>query len=228
MPVGLRRRHARRSPRARSADNKDRWLVDARSRDRQDARSSTRCTTTRGCAKPAARRIAACEFLPDNQRASGSCPSATAGCTSTRSTSRADGAKAEQLTIGQVGNRPRAELSPRRQEVLPHHAPKCIRASATLHHAGRRRRAHAAHDDDRLERGGRCRRTRRRSALVYSYSTKPPEVYVMPNRAGRRGAAGHDHADRGVARRSSGSTRRSSPTRRATASTSTRGSSRRR
>ncbi len=36
--------------------------------------------------------------------------------------------------------------------------------------------------------------------LVYSYSTKPPEVFVMPNRAGRGGDAGDDVADGGVAR----------------------------
>ena len=65
-------------------------------------------------------------------------------------------------------------------------------------------------------------------AIVYWYTTKPPELYVMPFAAGARGDAGHDDADRGVPRTSSGSTRRSSPTRRATARTSTRGSSRRR
>ena len=36
--------------------------------------------------------------------------------------------------------------------------------------------------------------------LVYSYSTKPPEVFVMPNTPGAAGEAGHDDADGGVAR----------------------------
>ena len=35
--------------------------------------------------------------------------------------------------------------------------------------------------------------------LVYSYSTKPPEVYVMPNTPGRAGPADHHDADRRVA-----------------------------
>ena len=45
-------------------------------------------------------------------------------------------------------------------------------------------------------------------ALVHSYSNKPPEVYLMPNRAGRGGAAGDDDADRRSGGRSTGSIRR--------------------
>ena len=36
--------------------------------------------------------------------------------------------------------------------------------------------------------------------LIYSYSTKPPEVFIMPNTPGAHGDAGHDHANGGVAR----------------------------
>ena len=49
---------------ARSADNKDRWLVTVDPETRQDARSSTCCTTMRGCGRaagPAARRV---QFVP--------------------------------------------------------------------------------------------------------------------------------------------------------------------
>ena len=62
--------------------------------------------------------------------------------------------------------------------------------------------------------------------IVYSYSNKPPEVFLMANAPGATRHADHDDADSGVAGRSSGSTPRSSPTRRATGSTSTRVSSR--
>ena len=44
--------------------------------------------------------------------------------------------------------------------------------------------------------------------LIYSYSTKPPEVFVDAEPPGRAGDAGHDVADGGVARRSTGLTRR--------------------
>ena len=55
--------------------------------------------------------------------------------------------------------------------------------------------------------------------LVYSYSTKPPEVYLMPNRPGADGDAGDDDADRGMAVVQVGRAAARSPTRRATAST---------
>ena len=44
--------------------------------------------------------------------------------------------------------------------------------------------------------------------LVYSYSTKPPEVYVMPNTPGAAAKQVTTTPDGGVARRSSGSIRR--------------------
>ena len=60
--------------------------------------------------------------------------------------------------------------------------------------------------------------------LVFSYSTKPPEVYVMPNAVGAQPIQVTTTHDRGLASRSSGSIPRSSPSRPATVWTSTPGS----
>ena len=133
----------------------------------------------------------------------------------------------EAADVRQVGDHERVARA-RRQEVLHHEHRGASRASGTSTRVP-------------LDGGARTKITSMTGSndaevspdestlgLVYSYSTKPPEVFVMAEHARRRGDAGHDDADGRMARRSTGSIRRSSRSRRATASTSTRGSSRRR
>ena len=81
--------------------------------------------------------------------------------------------------------------------------------AARLHDAGRRRRAHEAHHDDRIERR-RDLAGRLDVGLVYSYSNKPPEVYVMAEPPGRgRRSRSTTTPDARSGGRSSGSIRRS-------------------
>ena len=126
---------------ARSADNKDRWYRHARPRDREDARGRH---AARRRLDPGSRggRSRACEFLRDTP-ACGSSRSVTAGCTSTRWTSRPT-AQGEAADVGQVGDhrgRPRRPTAGRSTSRRPKNHPG--RASPLLAR-DRRRRAHAS------------------------------------------------------------------------------------
>ena len=175
--------------------------------------------------RPAA--VAGVEFLPDNQRIWFLSERDGWMHLYTLDVGGAD-AQAEAADVGQVGDHGRGAVA-RRQEVLPHDHRSPSRASGISTSlpvdGGARTQDHV---DDRLERGGRL--ARRIDARRWSTptATSRPRCIVMPNTAGRAGEAGHDDADRRSGGRSSGSIRRSSPSRRATASTSTRGCSRRR
>ena len=135
-------------------------------------------------------------------------------------------AEAEAADDGQVGDRvgrPRA----RREEVLRHHHRGASRRAAPLHGAARRRRADEDHVDDRLERRRRlARRVDARPGLLLQHQA----ARSVPDaeHAGREGDSRSRRRRPRSGARSTGSIRRSSRSRRATASTSTRGCSRRR
>ena len=167
--------------------------------------SSTRCRTRRGCARRVPESDVTLEFLPDNRRIwflserDGWMHLYTLDVA-------AEGAKAKQLTERQVGSERRGSVA-RRHAVLHHHERGPSRASGTStpsrSTAARGRRSR----DGRLERGRGSHPTNRRSALVYSYSNKPPEVFVMANRrAPRRGRSPRRRPRSGA--RSTGSIRR--------------------
>ena len=168
--------------RARSADNKDRWFVTL-----DPETGKTRVVDTLHDdawireAGGGLRRRRPSSSCPTTS-ASGSSPSATAGCTSTRSTSSARRAKPEQLTSGKW-EITRAELSRdgRKFYITTTEVHPGERHLYTLPIDGGARtkittmtgsnQAEVSPDDSTL-------------GLVYSYSNKPPEVFLMPNTAG--------------------------------------------
>ena len=181
---------------ARSARQQGSLARDPRRRRPARRRSSTRSTTTRGSAKPGRRGHRAWSSCPTTS-ACGSSRSATAGCTSTRSTSPPSGAKPAQLTSGKW-EVTAAELSRdgRRFYITTTEVHPGERQLYTLPIDGGARTkltsmtgsnaAEVSPDDSTL-------------GLVYSYSNKPPEVFVAANRPGAPATAGHDDADRRVA-----------------------------
>ena len=107
---GFRRRQAGRGG-ARSADNKDRWLVTLDPETGQDESHRRCCTTTPGCGKAAAGSAASSvEFLPDNQRIWFLSERDGWMHLYTLDVSRR-ARQAEAADIGQVGGRRAAELS---------------------------------------------------------------------------------------------------------------------
>ena len=165
---------------ARSADNKDRWIVTL-DPETGKTRSSTRCRTRRGCARRVRRR-ASLEFLPDNRRIS--FLSERDGWMHLYTLDvAADGAKAKQLTCGKWevsgadlsrdGSRfyiTTSEVHPGERHVYTVPADGGDRAPADHAWPARtRRRSHP---------------TNRRSPWCTPTATQPPEVYVMPNRPG--------------------------------------------
>ena len=185
--------HVRARPTTRIAG----WWPSIRRRARSAC--STRCTTTRGCARSAGSAPVDPSYglLPDQKHVWFLSERDGWMHLYTRRRDRAAAGRAP-ADAGQVGNR-RRRSSPPTGRSSTSRAPKCIRASGT---------------------STRCRSTAARATkltsmiggttgevspddstfgLIYSSSTKPHEVYVMPNRAGAAGDAGDDLDQRGVA-----------------------------
>ena len=181
---------------ARSADNKDRWyvVVDAET-------GKTRVVDTlhdEAWIREAGGGFGSSgvAFLPDNKRVwflserDGWMHLYTLDVTDTVG----EGEAADEREVGDRERRARA----RREEVLLHEHRGASRRAASLHRAGRGRRADEDHVDDGLERGGRV--ARRIDAR--------PRVFVQhqaarglrdAEHARRGGEAGHDDADGRVA-----------------------------
>ena len=149
---------------ARSADNKDRWLVAV-----DPNTGKTRVVDTLHDdawvreAGGGIRRRRASDSCP-TAAASGFCRSATAGCTSTPLDAPTPSASRAQLTHGQMGDRRASALSRDGKTVLPHHDRSASRRAPHLRDADRGRRAHQADVDDRRERPAKSRPTTARSA----------------------------------------------------------------
>ena len=156
--------------------------------------SSTRCTTTRGCARSAAASAGRSVVRPAAGSEARVVPVRARRLDAPlhASTSPTPQPPARQLTQGkwEIDD---VALSRRPEDVLHHQHRGASGRAAHLRDADRRRRAHEADVDDRRRRPARSRPTTARFGLIYSYSTKPPEVYVMPNRAGAAATQVDDH-----------------------------------
>ena len=211
---------------ARSADNKDRWHVVARRRDRQDAghrSAARRCVGARRRAAAGRRRG---RRVPARQQAD-LVPLRARRLDAPLHARRVGRRReAEAADVGQMGG-DGGGAGARRQEVLHHDQRSASRRAAPLHAADRRRRAHEDHVDGRLEPGGGlARRVDAGPGLLLQQQAARGVRDAEHGRRARPSRSRRRRPRRGD--RSSGSIRRSSRSRRATASTSTRGSSRRR
>ena len=165
---------------ARSADNKDRWFVTL---DPETGKTKVIDTLhdEAWVRELAVRRRRRVEFLPDNKRVwflserDGWMHLYTLDVT-------AEGAKPKQLTTGKWEiTSPSSRATARSSTSRP---PRSSRRAAPLHvsvDGGARTKITSMTGSNEA----RSRPTNPRSALVYSYSNKPPEVYVMPNRPAR-------------------------------------------
>ncbi len=167
----------------RAQDNKDRWLValdpDTGAARVVDALHDDAWVREAGGFGPQAQ--GSFGWMADG-RHSGFSPSATAGCTSTRSTPPPTTPRRGQLTSGKWEIES-AALSPDKQTfylTTTEAAPGERQIYAMAADGGD---AHAPDDDDRRVQRASSRPTSRTFGLVYSYSNKPPEVYVMAERA---------------------------------------------
>jgi hypothetical protein len=166
---------------ARSTDNKDRWIVtlDAETGKTQvidvlhdDAWIRERCRL---------RSDRAVEFLPDNKR--DLVPLGTRRLDAPlHAGSVGDGAKPKQLTSGKWEITPPRPLETAGSSTSP--APRRIPASGiSIRCPLDGGDAHEDHIDDRLV-PAEISPDESTLGLVYSYSNKPPEVFVMPNQPG--------------------------------------------
>ena len=198
-----------------------------RPRIRQARGSSTCCTTMRGCAKRVGGGIAApaVEFLPDGKRIwflserDGWMHLYTLDVS-------VESAKADAADVGQMGSGVGGGGA-RRQEVLHHDQRSPSWRAASLPASDRGWSANEDHVDGRLESGGDLAGRIDAGPGLFLQQQAARSVRDAEHGRGRRPSRSRRRRPR-PGDRSSGSIRRSSPSRRGTALMSTRGSSRQR